>query len=113
MMPEPTKALLAILPESDFALVGGRIAFTIGCCWLSWQERPGVLATTSRMLIGFALVGSFVAHMPLHAQIRCLCSNDDFESWDEVVWFVLCSLPMIAAILKHRQGKQTGITPSD
>ena len=113
LMPAPTKALLAFLPESDFAKVGAWIAFTVGCCWLSWQERPGVLATTSRMLIGFALVGSFVAHMPLHAQIRCLCGDGDDANWDEFTWLLLCSLPLVAAIIKHREGKVASVSTKD
>ena len=113
LMPEPTKALLAFLPESEFAQVGAWIAFTIGCVWLSWQERPGVLAITSRMLIGFALVGNFVAYMPLHAQINCLCDDVDYAILDEVAWLLLCSLPLIAAIIKHRQGKAVGVATKD
>lgn len=113
-MPTMTKGLIAFLPEWEYAGPLATVVFGVGCGWLSWQERPGVLSLVTRLLIGFVLVGTLFAYMPLIHSVTCLCSDPPgYSMVDEFIWILLCCLPLIAAVLKHREGKVAIVSPKD
>ncbi len=93
-----------ILPEQDFAIGGSFFLFLAGCVWLDWQERPSFRVVFGRLVLGFCVMGIFAAYLPLCSVTMCLCSSEGTSWIDDLIWLVLCSVPLMVALRRVLHG---------
>ena len=113
-VPSVTRWVEAFIPEGSFLGLPSAVIFVVGVCWLGFYEKSTLLTMIQKVIIAFAFTGLVASALPLRNYIQALRIEPDtirpIEFGDEVLWLLLCSLPLIAAVLKHRQNKQAGMS---